>query len=115
LETTKLSTPLQTALINYGGVTKRVKLKDSYDWSISKGSRRGKFEIMAEILVFCDRQRAKTSIMYKTNLNYTQLQNNLQFLTSQDLLMRQKDKYVTTEKGNQFLSLFARLTDMLSS
>jgi predicted transcriptional regulator len=115
LETTKLSTPLQTALITYGGVTKLVKLKNSYDLSISKGSRRGKFEIMAEILVFCARYRAKTSIMYKTNLNYTQLKTNLKFLTSQDLLMHYKGKYVTTEKGNRFLILFSQLTDMLSS
>ncbi len=114
METTKLSTPLQTALINYGGAIKRVKLKDAYDWSISKGSRRGKFEIMAEILIFCDRQRAKTSIMYKTNLNYTQLKSNLQFLMSQGLLIRQKDKYIASEKGNQFISLFAQLTNMLS-
>ena len=114
METTKLSMPLQTALLTYGGTTKLVKLKGSYDLSIGKGCRRGKFEIMAEILVFCDRHRAKTSIMYKTNLNYTQLKSNLKFLTSQNLLMHQKDKYVTTEKGNRFLCLFAEIADMLS-
>ena len=115
METTKLSTPLQTALITYGGVTKLVKLKDSYDWGFGKGCRRGKYEIMAEILIFCASHRAKTSIMYKTNPNYMQLKTNLKFLTSQDLLMHYKGKYVTTEKGDRFLILFAQLTDMLSS
>jgi predicted transcriptional regulator len=107
--------PHQTALLTYGGTTKLVKLKDSYDWGFGKGSRRGRYEIMAEILIFCDCQRAKTSIMYKINLNYTNLTNNLKFLMSQDLLMYQKGKYVTTEKGNRFLILFAQLTNMLSS
>ncbi|MCW4046738.1 MAG: winged helix-turn-helix domain-containing protein [Candidatus Bathyarchaeota archaeon] len=114
MEITKLTTPLQTALINYGGETKLVKLKNRNGWSIAKGFRRGKFEIMAEILLFCDQQRAKTCIMYKVNLNYAQLKQNLAFLTLQGLLLRKKDKYVTTEKGYRFLSLFVQLTDMLN-
>jgi predicted transcriptional regulator len=114
LEVTKLSTPLQTVLINRGGETRLVKLKNGSDWSIAKGSRRGRFEIMAEILLFCDQQKAKTNIMYRTNLNYTQLKSNLRFLTSQGLLTRKKDKYLTTEKGYHFLSLFAQITDILT-
>jgi predicted transcriptional regulator len=114
LETTKLTTPLQTARLNYGDETKLVKLKNSNEWGIAKGSRRGRLEIMAEILFFCDQQRAKTYIMYKTNLNYAQLKQNIAFLTSQGLLLRKKDKFVTTEKGYRFLSLFVQLTDMLT-
>ena len=114
LETTKLNTPLQTALINYDGQTRMVKLEHSNAWNITKCSRRERFEIIAKILLFCDRQRAKTSIMYKTNLNYTQLKSNLRFLTSQGLLLYNENKYVTTEKGYHFLSLFAQLNEILT-
>jgi predicted transcriptional regulator len=114
LETTKLSSPLQTVLLRYDGETKLVKLKPSNDWTISRGSRRDRLEIIAEILLFCDQQKTKTNIMYKINLNYTQLKSNLKFLTSQGLLNHSMGKYATTEKGYRFLELFAELSDILT-
>ena len=53
--------------------------------------------------------------MYKTNLNYAQLKRHLKSLTSQGLLIHNKDKYVTTEKGYRFLELFTQLNDILKS
>jgi len=76
--------------------------------------KRGRMEIIAEILLFCDRRRSKTNIMYKTNLNYSQLQSNLLFLTSRGLLDRETDKYVTTEKGYRFLELFTEMQFLLN-
>jgi len=72
-------------------------------------------EIIAEILLFCDQQKAKTSIMYKTNLNYVQLQNQLKFLTAQGMLSYDMGKYATTEKGYRFLELFVGLYDILNT
>jgi predicted transcriptional regulator len=114
LEITKLSTPLQTILLKYDGETRLVKLKPSNEWSICRGSRRGRLEIMAEILLFCTHQKAKTNIMYRINLNYTQLKSNLKFLTSQGLLNHNMGKYATTEKGYRYLELFAELNDILT-
>jgi predicted transcriptional regulator len=64
-------------------------------------------------LLFCEQQKTKTSIMYNTNLNYTQLKHHMENLTVQGLLARQANKYLTTEKGYHFLELFAQLNDLL--
>ena len=52
--------------------------------------------------------------MYKTNLNYSQLQSNLLFLTLRGLLDRETDKYMTTEKGYRFLELFTEMQFILN-
>jgi predicted transcriptional regulator len=78
-----------------------------------KGQRRGKLDIIAEILLFCEEQKTKTSIMYNTNLNYGQLKSHMDSLTSQGLLNKKTNKYATTEKGYRFLELFAQLNDLL--
>ena len=93
---------LQFALLRHDG-----------EWSGIKGSRRGKLDIIAEILLFCEHQKSKTSIMYNTNLNYSQLKNQIDTLTSQGLLAKSVNKYVITERGYRFLELFAQLNDLL--
>jgi predicted transcriptional regulator len=89
------------------------KLRENNGWTFANTSRRGRMEIMAEILLFCSQQKAKTKIMYNINLNYVQLKSHLRSLTVQGLLSINKGKYATTEKGYRFLSLFAELHDML--
>ncbi|MGD0996277.1 MAG: winged helix-turn-helix domain-containing protein [Candidatus Bathyarchaeia archaeon] len=88
-------------------------LKHEKEWSIAKGSRRGKMDIIAEILLFCEQQKTKTSIMYNANLNYSQLKSQMNALISQGLLEKKLNKYVTTERGYRFLELFAQLNDLL--
>ncbi len=70
-------------------------------------------DIIAEILLYCERQKSKTSIMYNTNLNHAQLKGHIDSLTANGLLKRNLNKYVTTEKGYRFLELFAQLKDLL--
>ena len=88
-------------------------LKHNGEWTGIKGSRRGKLDIIAEILLFCEHQKSKTSIMYNTNLNYSQLKNQIDALTSQGLIAKSVNKYITTDKGYRFLELFAQLNDLL--
>jgi len=88
-------------------------LKHDKDWNVVKGSRRGKLDIIAEILLFCEQQKSKTSIMYNANLNYSQLKNQINTLTFQGLLEKKVNRYTTTEKGYHFLELFAQLNDLL--
>lgn len=111
---TKLSEQLQMAPIEYAGETRLIKLKQSDSWNFTNGSKRGRLEIMAEILCYCGEQKTKTNIMYKANLNYRQLTKHLRDLTSQGLLTVSKNKYVTTQKGYRFLELFVELNDILS-
>lgn len=88
-------------------------LKHERELSINSGSRRGKMDIIAEILLFCEQQKTKTSIMYNANLNYSQLKTQMNALMSQGLLEKKINKYVTTEKGYRFLELFAQINDLL--
>ena len=88
-------------------------LKHDKEWNIAKGSRRGKLDIIAEILLFCEQQKTKTRIMYNANLNYSQLKSHINALTSQGLLEKKLNKYVTTERGYRFLEIFAQLNDLL--
>lgn len=88
-------------------------LRHEKDWNNNKGTRRGKLDITAEILMFCDQPKTKTSIMYNTNLNYAQLKRHMETLTTQRLLAKRTNKYLITEKGREFLELFLRLTHLV--
>ena len=70
-------------------------------------------DIIAEILLYCEQQKTKTSIMYNANLNYSQLKSQIDALTSQGLIEKKQNRYVTTERGYRFLELFAQLNDLL--
>lgn len=63
-------------------------LKHQHERNSIKGARRGKLDIIAEILLFCEQQKTKTSIMYNTNLNYAQLKSHMDSLTAQGLLAK---------------------------
>ncbi len=84
-------------------------------WNIINGSKRGQLEILADILVFCNKEKVKTKIMYANNLNYVTLQNYLKLLTSRGLLVLENGKYVTTEKGFVFIDLFMGIHDILAN
>ncbi|MCW4024739.1 MAG: winged helix-turn-helix domain-containing protein [Candidatus Bathyarchaeota archaeon] len=79
----------------------------------SKASRRGKLDIVAEILQFCSEQKTKTSVMYNTNLNYAQLKKQLDILVTQGLLIKNSNKFCTTQKGQRFIILFNELNALI--
>jgi predicted transcriptional regulator len=105
----KLSEQIHTPLIDYSEEAK-LKLKQSNRWA-----KRGRLEIIAEILCYCSQQKSKTNIMCNVNLNHTQLKKYLKFLMSQRLLMVNRNKFVTTRKGHCFIELFVQLSKMLES
>ena len=107
LGTSKLNSKLNSQELQF------LLLKHQKEWSLAQGQRRGKLDIIAEILLFCEQQKTKTSIMYNANLNYSQLKNHIFALTSQGLLVKKLNKYTTTDKGYRFLELFAQLNDLL--
>ena len=69
--------------------------------------RRGRFEIISEILTLCRTPTQKTHVLYKCNLSYDQLQKYLRFLVENDLLApfekEGKSFYKTTKRGENFL------------
>ena len=72
-------------------------------------------ELIAEILVFCKKERVKTSIMNKTSINYTRLKKYLNFLTVRGMLSNNMGRYSMTDKGRYFLELFVRLNEILET
>jgi predicted transcriptional regulator len=89
------------------------RLKQSNGWNVNNAVKRGRLEVIADILLFCEQHKAKTSIMYNTNLNYAQLRIHLSYLTSLGMLRREQSRYLTTDKGYRFLELFAELQNIL--
>ncbi len=53
--------------------------------------------------------------MYGTELSHSQLKIYLTLLTSQDLLTRDLNNYVTTYKGHRFVDAFASLNALLEN
>lgn len=80
--------------------------------------RRGRFEIMNEILTTCITSAQKTHILYKCNLSFDQLNKYLNLLVSLNLLaFVSKDGkvlYKTTEKGNELTKGYKRLGRFLA-
>lgn len=101
---------------------RNLTLESKYIWAkhidsnnANKAVKRSRMEILAEILFCCNQQKAKTKIMYQANLNYTQLQTQLKFLSAQGMLSKKSGKYATTEKGLRFLGLYTELQYILNS
>ena len=81
-------------------------------------SRRGRLEIIYEILSLCNGGLTKrTHIMYKCNLSFQQLKKYLELLNLLGLLEKRKVAgkvlYQIMEKGREFLKDYQRLDKLL--
>ncbi|MFX1364926.1 MAG: winged helix-turn-helix domain-containing protein [Promethearchaeota archaeon] len=79
-------------------------------------SRRSKFEIWAEVLEFCLREkRTQTWLLRETRLKTSAIKEILQFLLSRNLIKQLNDgdiiKYQTTERGEEVLKRFYTLVN----
>ena len=77
-------------------------------------SRRSKFEIWAEVLEFCLREkRTQTWLLRETRLKTSVIRETLQFLMSRNLIQQINDadlvKYLTTVRGEEVLKQFYTL------
>ncbi len=81
--------------------------------------RRDKLFIMAEILEIAREGTLKTQIMYRANLSFTQLNEYLGFMLKNNLLAliirNDKDVYVATEKGMDFLQRYREIGELLKT
>ncbi len=75
--------------------------------------KRGRLEIIYEILTASRRPVRKTRILYTCNLSYDQLQKYLEYLTSHGLLdilrREQREFFQTTDRGKEFLEGYERM------
>jgi predicted transcriptional regulator len=78
-------------------------------------AKRSQFEILAEVLELCRKPTTRTRIMYNTNMSYSGMQKFMKHLQKLELLKLADDakKYVTTEKGLEFVRRYAGLHDLL--
>jgi len=80
-------------------------------------ARRGRLEIIYEILSICSKPVYKTRILYRCNLSFSQLQKYLEYLFSHNLLTsfkeKQKDFYQVTDKGRTYIENYNALTNLL--
>jgi predicted transcriptional regulator len=80
-------------------------------------SKRDRLQIFAEILELCRKPQVKTKVMYKANLSYNMLQDCLMQLHKWKLLEvhHSKKKYLTTEKGQEFLQKWTALQQLITT
>ncbi len=72
--------------------------------------RRDKIEIFADILKVAKNGAKKTHIVYKANLNFSTLKNQLKTLKEKGLLIQTDGGfYLTTQKGDNFLEQYMKL------
>ena len=84
-------------------------------------NRRSELDIVVDILNLSKDGANKTSILYKTNLSYSQLKNYLSILLEKDILKevmveqngRDLKHYKTTSKGLNLLELSQEITNLL--
>jgi predicted transcriptional regulator len=75
--------------------------------------KRGRLEIIYEVLSVCRTPTNKTHILYRCNLSYAQLQKYLTYLISHGLLSSfkrdQREFFEITERGKEFLERYELL------
>jgi predicted transcriptional regulator len=81
--------------------------------------RRSDVRIMVEILNIALGGAKKTEIVYKVNLNFTQVRKYLGFLSDKGLiavnaLFDGRGKYKTTERGKTFLRRYRETVELIS-
>jgi len=80
--------------------------------------KRGRLEIIYEILLICRKPVNKTSILYKCNLSFSQLQKYMEYLFSYDLLKSihesPREYYHVTDKGKIYMEEYEKLTGLFS-
>jgi len=78
-------------------------------------AKRSQFEILAKVPELFRKPTTKTRIMFKTDMSYSGMQKFMKHLQKLELLKLDDDakKYVTTEKGLEFVRRYAGLQDLL--
>lgn len=66
-------------------------------------TRRGKLEIIVDLLEVCKEETHKTNLVYKNNLNFKLVGNYLKILMEKGWVMKNKRTYRITDKGKCFL------------
>jgi predicted transcriptional regulator len=72
-------------------------------------ARRGKLNIIVDILTVCKDGALKTEIVYMANLNFKRVDRYIPFLENRHLLEHSGTIYKTTDKGEELLDDYYRM------
>ena len=75
--------------------------------------RRGRTEIIVDILSVAGEKAKKTQIVYKANLKFRMVEEYLPHLRDKGLIEYTGGEYKTTEKGEEFLTDYQEMKEML--
>lgn len=75
--------------------------------------RRGRLEIIADVLLVAREGAKKTQIVYKANLNFKRVEKYLPYLVGIGLIENTSREYTTTEKGKEFLRDYQKMKEQL--
>ncbi len=75
--------------------------------------RRSRIDIIIDVLDAAQMGINKTSVVYRTNLNFKLADKYLELLLKQGLVENNSDKYKTTENGKIFLEKAKEITQQL--
>ncbi len=77
--------------------------------------RRGRLEIIADILLVAKGGAKKTAIVYKANLNFGRARKYLLYLEAKGLIENKNmsNEYQTTERGEEFLHDYLKMKKSL--
>jgi predicted transcriptional regulator len=76
--------------------------------------RRGRMDIIADILSVAREEAKKTQIVYTANLNFKRVDAYLHYLVGKRLIENTGEVYKTTEKGKEFLHDYKKMKELLT-
>ena len=75
--------------------------------------KRGRIQIIGDMLRITENGANKTKVMYKANLSHNLLEKYLEVLLDKGLLIIADNVYYTTEKGREFIRHYQRIMCLL--
>jgi len=72
--------------------------------------RRSRIDIIIDVLDAAQMGVNKTSVVYRTNLNFKLADKYLELLQKHGLVENRSDKYITTDKGKIFMEKAKEVT-----
>ena len=90
-------------------------IRESLKKSLKKSfkERRGRLEIIADVLLVAKEGAKKTAIVYKANLNFNRAGKYLLYLEEKGHIEHTNEGYKTTERGKEFLQDYQKMKEQL--
>ena len=78
-------------------------------------ARRGRLDIIADILRTANRGSKKTRLVYETNTNFVLMKDYLELLEKRGLVILYDAKVYSTDAGNEYLLYYDELMQLLKN